>query len=362
MSLPPGVSQLPDSVTSAITVAMKPIATISHRPIKRRRRIVYTSTISLFFSPAYEQHAGFNARECPERIRSILRRCPESAGGAGLAFCITDEMIRDTQMLPEWEAILHRITERYEQSASVVQPAGSLHDAAARFISPIDGDLTFACPTTVVCLRALLVSTAWLLLRQQANKIQRAMLLSHPPGHHSDNETPQNFCLVNTAVCAAEFLLKRMGINRVAVLDWDVHHGNGTQKLTYERDDILFVDIHRDDFYPFTGKAAETGIGRGTGFTLNLPLPVGSGEAAYRPAMVTALARIREYCPQWIIVSCGLNAHERDAVGGMKLTSRNYREFSEMVHLLNVPTTYLLEGGNDVDVLTDCIASMVRVE
>jgi acetoin utilization deacetylase AcuC-like enzyme len=287
-------------------------------------------------------------------------------------------MIRDVQLMPEWEGILQRLAERYEQSSSVgcnacgrVLKRSNLLDSkcdgcniqcTTAFISPIEGDLTFACPTSTACLRALLASTAWLLMRQQVNKIQRVMLLSHPPGHHSDNDTPQNFCLLNTAVCAAEFLLKRMHLNRVVILDWDVHHGNGTQKLTYERDDILFVDIHRDDFYPFTGKAAENGIGRGAGFTLNLPLPAGSGEATYRPAMAVAISRIRDFNAQWILVSCGLNAHERDPIGGMKLAAHNYREFSEMVHALNLPTTYLLEGGNDADVLTECIAAMVRVD
>lgn len=174
-----------------------------------------------------------------------------------------------------------------------------------------------------------------------------AYALCRPPGHHAARSTYGGYCYLNNAALAAQYLLDE-GRRRVAVIDVDYHHGNGTQEIFYERDDVFFVSLHGDPEteYPwFLGYADERGAGRGEGHTLNLPLPAGSGWDEYRPALCTALDAIRHYAPEALVVSLGVDTFVADPISAFKLERRHYPLIGALLAGLGLPTVLVQEGG-----------------
>jgi acetoin utilization deacetylase AcuC-like enzyme len=177
-----------------------------------------------------------------------------------------------------------------------------------------------------------------------------------PPGHHAEPERAMGFCLLSNVAIAARHALAAHGAERVLVLDWDVHHGNGTQAAFYASRDVLFVSLHRWPFYPGTGAAGETGSGAGEGFTLNLPQAGGSGEADWLAAFDdAALPAARAFRPDLILISAGYDAHRADPLGGCRLETASYGRMAaraaELGGELGVPVGAVLEGGYDLDAL-----------
>ncbi|WP_422000658.1 histone deacetylase family protein [Reyranella sp.] len=170
--------------------------------------------------------------------------------------------------------------------------------------------------------------------------------LCRPPGHHAYADMAGGFCFLNNTAIAAQRL--RQSHARVAVLDVDVHHGNGTQGIFYERDDVLTVSIHADpdNYYPyFWGHAHETGVGRGTDCNLNLPLPLGSPDAPWLAAGDRALERIRAFAPGALVVALGLDASESDPLQGLKVTGAGFHAMAARIASLGLPTVLVQEGG-----------------
>jgi len=170
--------------------------------------------------------------------------------------------------------------------------------------------------------------------------------LARPPGHHASAEVASGFCYFNNAAIAAERL--RTGFERVAILDVDVHHGNGTQEIFYARADVLTVSIHADPirFYPFFwGYAEETGLGDGEGYNLNLPLDRGTGDDAYLVTLDRALAKIVTFRPNVLVVALGLDAHESDPFQGLKITTAGFGRIARQIRSLALPTLLVQEGG-----------------
>lgn len=166
--------------------------------------------------------------------------------------------------------------------------------------------------------------------------------------------------------CAARpgITVARTRHTRVAVIDIDVHHGNGTQHIFFGRDDVFFASLHSDPemTYPFfVGHADEVGTGRGEGFNLNLPLPVGSGDAAYLAALDIAIERIRQFDPGLLVVSLGFDAHESDMLGSLNLTSQGFLEVARRLVALRLPTVLVQEGGYTVSEVGHVLRSVLSV-
>jgi len=178
-----------------------------------------------------------------------------------------------------------------------------------------------------------------------------AFALSRPPGHHAGVDFFGGYCFLNNAALAAQTLRDR-GAERVAVLDIDYHHGNGTQSLFYERGDVLTVSIHGDprSEYPFyLGHADERGAGAGAGANLNLPLPRGTGFDAWHTALGLALDRVRSFGTQALVVSLGVDTYEGDPISGFRLRSADYETIGGTIAALRLPTVFVFEGGYAVD-------------
>lgn len=191
---------------------------------------------------------------------------------------------------------------------------------------------------------------------------ESAFGLCRPPGHHAAVDQYGGYCFFNNAAIAAQRALDG-GMQRVAILDVDFHHGNGTQDIFYARDDVLFLSLHgnpRSEFPYFLGFADETGRGKGEGFNVNYPMPSGTDYAAWANALDDAIQRIAAYRPELLIVSLGVDTFENDPISSFKLKSDDYLDCGRRLKRLGIPTAFLLEGGyaveeigiNTVNVLT----------
>src|SRR3954468_21039204 len=190
---------------------------------------------------------------------------------------------------------------------------------------------------------------------------RHAFALCRPPGHHCGADYMGGYCYLNSAAVAAEAALAA-GRRRVAILDVDYHHGNGTQDIFLARGDVLFVSIHADPAtdYPFYwGHADETGVGKGEGATLNLPLPRGTGMHAYLPALEAALGRIAGFAPDVLLVSYGADTFEADPISFFKLKTPDYADMGRRIASLDLPTLVLMEGGYAVDALGANVAAFL---
>lgn len=173
-----------------------------------------------------------------------------------------------------------------------------------------------------------------------------AYALCRPPGHHAGRDFAAGFCYLNNSAIAAQELLAEFG--RVAILDIDVHHGNGTQDIFYQRADVLTVSLHADPerFYPFFwGHAAERGAGAGLGYNLNIPLPRGTGDKDYLAELDKALARIESFAPGALVVALGLDAHESDPFQGLAISTAGFGKIAARIAALELPTLLVQEGG-----------------
>ena len=179
---------------------------------------------------------------------------------------------------------------------------------------------------------------------------QGVFSLCRPPGHHAARDMFGGYCFLNNAAIAAQFLLDN-GAERVAILDIDFHHGNGTQDIFYERDDVLFCSLHGDpeDAFPhFLGYADEMGLGAGMGYNRNYPMPPGTPFDEWRNALDNALSHIGEFSPQHLVVSLGVDTFEHDPISFFKLTTPDYLTTGNLIGALAIPTLFVMEGGYDI--------------
>lgn len=171
--------------------------------------------------------------------------------------------------------------------------------------------------------------------------------LCRPPGHHAARDMFGGYCFLNNAAIAAQAFLDD-GAGRVAILDVDFHHGNGTQDIFYERDDVLFLSLHGEPenaFPYFSGYADETGTGRGEGFTVNYPMPEGTPYDRWAEALEAACGRVADYAPDALIVSLGVDTFEEDPISFFKLTSDDYTRYGARIGAMGLPTLFVMEGG-----------------
>ncbi len=181
-----------------------------------------------------------------------------------------------------------------------------------------------------------------------------ALAAVRPPGHHAERATAMGFCFFNNVAVAAEHLRRRHGLSRVAIFDFDVHHGNGTQHLFEARADVFYASTHQYPFYPGTGAAGETGVGEGEGATLNVPLPAGTGDEGYAEAIRGAvLPALRRFAPEALLLSAGFDAWRNDPLGGMRVTEEGFRAWGKWLRELAAEVCggrvlAVLEGGYDL--------------
>jgi acetoin utilization deacetylase AcuC-like enzyme len=241
----------------------------------------------------------------------------------------------------------------------------AIHRVAGRS-GQLDPD-TYASPRTVEVARLAAGSLVDAALRVASGEATRAFAALRPPGHHAERLAPMGFCVFNNIAIAAQALRAQAGVERIAIVDWDVHHGNGTQHAFESERDVLFASLHQFPFYPGTGALDEQGQGRGLGSTLNFPLPGGCGDAEYGELFDELLVpMLLAWRPQMLLVSAGFDAHARDPLGGMEVSTAGFAAMAERAcavadEVCGGKIVLALEGGYDLDALAESVAAVVSV-
>lgn len=200
-------------------------------------------------------------------------------------------------------------------------------------------------------------------------EVENAFCAVRPPGHHAERDRALGFCFFNNVAIGALYLLENYGLERVAIVDWDVHHGNGTQHLFEADPRVFYLSLHEAPqyCYPGTGYRKEQGRGPGQGFTLNMPFPPQSGDEEYLEALKEeGLPRLRQFSPQFLLISAGFDAHEHDPLAHEKVTRQGYRDMGKLLLELALETAggrviAVLEGGYHLEALEECTEDLVKL-
>jgi acetoin utilization deacetylase AcuC-like enzyme len=304
--------------------------------------------MKIFTHPIFYKHdTGVGHPETSARIDAAI---------TGVRRAGFDDIINEVAQHAETERIIAKV-----HSADYQRQLDEACRSGMRLFHSLDNPIS---SQTYSAARAA-VSTA-LAAADQTMRGARAFVIARPPGHHAERLEAMGFCFFNTIACVAEWLREQNGIQRVFIFDFDVHHGNGTQHLFEDREDVYYASIHRYPFYPGTGSAHEIGVDAGRGYTKNIPLPEGSGDAEYMYAVEEKIVRIiDQYRPDAILLSSGFDAHRRDPLGGMQVTEQAYGEITRRIveaaeRLCSGRVLSLLEGGYDMEGLAASIAEHVN--
>lgn len=256
------------------------------------------------------------------------------------------------------EAVLALHEERYvERFERAVQRGDSLLDSADNPLSPGTWDASWA------AVEATLAAADWVVSGGEA---RAAFAAVRPPGHHAERPMAMGFCFFNNVAVAAEHLRRHHGAARVAIFDFDVHHGNGTQHLFEDRADVFYASTHQSPFYPGTGAADERGTGAGEGATLNVPLPAGTDDAGYAEAIEgVVLPALRRFAPDVLLLSAGFDAWQNDPLGGMRVTEEGFRSWGDRLRDLATEVCggrvlAVLEGGYDLQSLPRLVEAHLK--
>ena len=270
----------------------------------------------LVYHPQYLEHEmGAGHPESPDRLRAIVSRLEHSGVLSRLVhidpFPASDEWITQVHAPSYVETLKRRAPTNGHVSldADTSMSAGSL---SAAYLAA--GGALAAADAIV------------------AGSVEHAFCAVRPPGHHAERDRAMGFCLFNNVAIAARYLQRRHAMARVLIVDWDVHHGNGTQHTFDDDPSVLFFSTHQYPYYPGSGRETETGVGRGVGTTINVPMQAGEGDDGYRAVFQQVLMPAADaFQPDVVIVSAGFDAHKDDPLAGMGLTEEGYADLTRMV-------------------------------
>ena len=301
----------------------------------------YEEEIVYYYPEGHQDHYEYGHPERPERVER-LRDALIDAGWWEQYPKVQPHLVSDTVF-----TCIH--SKSYLESLNRICQAGER----------LDGDTYTTTTSWGLALKNCggAIATA---LEVWDRKARRGFALCRPPGHHATRDWGMGFCLLNNIALAAESIIQDRSANKLAIVDLDLHHGNGTQDIFWERGDVLYISTHQSPFYPGTGGLYETGEGEGVGATVNLPLPPGSGDIAFTTIMQgIILPLLVRFDPQMILVSFGFDVHWRDPLGHLQLSAEGYGELIKSLSKwadehCGGKIALFLEGGYDLEAAAAC--------
>jgi len=300
----------------------------------------------LITHPGYRRHLTAPGHpERPERLAAI------------------ESLLRRT---PLWEALTHRDPEPAGNDILTGVHPRTYIDRVRDMAASGGGFLDQDTPVSPASFETARLAAGGAVLAVDAVLSRAApmsMALVRPPGHHAGPAAGRGFCLFNNVAVAARYAIDAHGARRVLIVDWDVHHGNGTQEIFYRNDRVLMCSLHQEHWYPGTGAVEEIGEGPGEGMTVNIPLPAGIGVEGYTyvwEEVVVPLAAAAR--PDLVMISAGYDAHHADPLGGMLMTARGFGRLAGLLRYAagDTPIAAILEGGYDLDALSYSVAATLE--
>ncbi len=305
--------------------------------------------VGLVCHPDYlKHHAGQQHPERPSRLEAVMQALDASH---------TTESMTNLDIHHDAEAWIAKV---HELDHIHTVAAACQHDRAA-----LDPD-TVVCRESYAAALKAVAGTLAAADAVMAGELPQAFCAVRPPGHHAEAHKAMGFCLFNNVAILARYLQLQHGVDNVLIVDWDVHHGNGTQHIFEDDSSVLYISTHQYPYYPGTGAVTETGQGNGKGFTMNFPLPPGSDDAVYLDVFEQhLLPRALEYRPDVVLVSAGFDAHRDDPLAQMRVTETGYRRMTQVVKQIAATCSgkrliSVLEGGYDLDALGRSVTTHVN--
>jgi acetoin utilization deacetylase AcuC-like enzyme len=304
----------------------------------------------VIFSPDVRRHdPGEGHPESPARVDAVARALESEALSGRIEVVAPRPAEKEQVLLVHWERLYDEVIETRGRERTYLdldtvassETAGVAHLAVGAVLTGIE--------------------------RVVEGRLKNAFAVSRPPGHHAKPDKAMGFCFFNNVAVGATYALTRFQLRRVLVIDFDVHHGNGTQKAFYTSPQVLYISTHQHPHYPGTGAITETGKDDGEGFTLNVPMPAGMGDREYLRVFRDVILPVGiEYAPELVLVSAGFDAHRDDPLGGMELTAEGYAAMTREVLRLAEATCqgrviFALEGGYHLRALEESLASVLGV-
>jgi acetoin utilization deacetylase AcuC-like enzyme len=319
-------------------------------------------TTALIYDPIFLEHiTPENHPEKPERLKmamEVLRALNwlERDGLVQLAprAATEDELaaVHDRRYIKKVEAAARKVAERQDSGGRKTRFfATDTYISASSYEAAIKAA---GAPITAIDV----------IMKEE---VDNAYCLVRPPGHHAVAESAMGFCLFNNVAVAARYAIDQYGLERVMIIDYDVHHGNATQEMFYSDPRVLYFSVHQAPFYPGTGLSDERGEGAGVGTTINVPLPATTGYETYEPVFRQVMAPAADrYNPQLILVSAGFDAHWKDPLGGMYLSTAGFAKLTGIIielaqYLCSGRLILVQEGGYDLYAMAGCVATCINL-
>lgn len=297
----------------------------------------------LYYNPVFLEHDTGRHPENPGRLRTIVKRLETNGIDQG---CVK----------PEWQpATLAQIG--HVHSEDTMDSVRELSESGG---GRIDAD-TVVSPQSYDAARIASGAAADAVRRVVGGESKTAFCMVRPPGHHALHSQPMGFCLFNNVAVGARVAVEELGLDRVMIVDWDVHHGNGTQATFWDDPNVAFLSMHRFPFYPGSGSADERGAGAGKDLTVNLPITFGTSRKDQIDKLRGGVEELADrFKPQLVMISAGFDSHIKDPIGSLELESEDFAAFTDI--LLDVANTHsngrvvsLLEGGYDPNALAESV-------
>lgn len=296
----------------------------------------------------YIRHGGvFSRPESPERLTAIY------------------EMLENPDMSWKFTGIDARYATRDElEMVHFPSYIDAISDTAGKNLTMLDPD-TAATAETWDAARLAAGGMIAAIDSVAKKEVDNAFVMERPPGHHATENQASGFCIFNNIAIGARYAVERLMMKRVLIVDWDVHHGNGTQQIFYDDDRVLYFSTHQSPAYPWTGLLTETGLGRAAGYTVNVPLNPGADDAMYVRVFRDILTPlVRAFHPEIILVSAGFDPYEGDPIGEMKVTSEGFACLARIIldlaeEVCGGRVVAVLEGGYNIQGLVKCVRAVL---
>ncbi len=307
----------------------------------------------LFYHPSCLLHnAGPEHPERPDRLKAIHQHLEKS------------DLIRRVQVFEPAPADT--------ETLAFVHPRDYIENIAHHCTAAGNGRVmleadTLVCKNSFTAARLAAGAAVEAVDKVSRGELRNAFCAVRPPGHHAERATAMGFCLFNNVAIAAEWLIRRKRAEPVLIIDWDVHHGNGTQHIFYERGNVFYLSLHQWPLYPGTGRADETGEGKGKGATLNVPLPPATPEQKYLDIFFNTTEEVFKKCrPEFVLLSAGFDAHRDDPLANLMLTEAGFGNMTKWVAELarnscNGRLVSVLEGGYNLTALAGSVAAHLEM-